>query len=443
MRLLSEEYEMSVLIPVLVAMAQQTTKVSTDQDYKETLAMLGVTSLRPGADGFRDNLPNSQNKDETKAELYKNYPELLKFEGGRPVKTKSDWERRRRELFALFDQEIYGKVPAKTPRVTWEVTKSEVADEAGMKVLRKTLVGHVDNSSYKAVKVDIPLVLVVPATEKKVKVPVILEFGFGFGRPPARPGQAPVASWTDMVLKKGWGYAVLTPTGVQADNGGGLREGIIGLVNKGQLRKRDDWGALRAWAWGASRVLDYFESDSNVDAKRVAIEGISRYGKAALVTMAYEPRFFAGFVGSSGSGGAKLWRRDFGEREGNIASSGEYHWMAPEFINYAGPKTPGDMPVDQHQLIALCAPRAVFVGCGSPKVEGTWVDDTGMFRATVMASPAWELLGAKGLAATTMPDEDHGLTDGVLAWRQHSGGHTNVPNFPAFLEWFGQRLGPK
>ena len=123
-------------------------------------------------------------------------------------------------------------------------------------------------------------------------MPVILEFGWNF---PAgfRMPQQQGPTWQQQVLEKGWGYAVLVPTSIQADNGAGLREGIIGLVNKGQPRKLDDWGALRAWAWGASRAMDYFQTNPDIDAKRVAIEGLSRYGKAALVTLAYEPRILS------------------------------------------------------------------------------------------------------------------------------------------------------
>ena len=159
------------------------------------------------------------------------------------------------------------------------------------------------------------------------------------------------------MLAKGWGYAIIVPNSIQADNGAGLTKGIIGLCNKGQPRKPDDWGALRAWAWGASRALDYFETDPAVDAKQVGIEGLSRYGKAALVAMAYDPRFAIGFIGSSGEGGAKLHRRNFGELVENLTGSGEYHWMAGNFLKYGGPLTPGDLPVDAHELIALCAPR--------------------------------------------------------------------------------------
>ena len=163
------------------------------------------------------------------------------------------------------------------------------------------------------------------------------------------------------MLAKGWGYAILIPTSIQADNGAGLTKGIIGLCNKGQPRKVDDWGALRAWAWGASRALDYFETDKAVDAKQVGIEGLSRYGKAAIVTMAYDERFAIGFIGSSGEGGVKLHRRNFGELVENVASSGEYHWMAGNFLKYAGPLKWDDLPVDSHELVALCAPRPVFI----------------------------------------------------------------------------------
>ena len=151
----------------------------------------------------------------------------------------------------------------------------------------------------------------------------------------------------------------------------------IGLCSKGQPRNPEDWGTLRAWAWGASRALDYFETDPAVDAKQVGIEGLSRYGKAALVTMAYDQRFAIGLIGSSGEGGAKLHRRNFGELVENLTGSGEYHWMAGNFLKYGGPLTPGDLPVDAHELIALCAPRPTFISYGAstgPGAEGQWVD---------------------------------------------------------------------
>ncbi len=204
-------------------------------------------------------------------------------------------------------------------------------------------------------------------------------------------------------------------------------------MNKGQPRKPDDWGALRAWAWGASRALDYLQGDHAVDARHVGIEGLSRYGKAALVAMAYEPRFASGFIGSSGAGGAKILRRNFGEQVENIASSAEYHWMAGNFLKYAGPLTVDDLPVDANELIALCAPRPVFNSSGAQLVEGGWVDAKGMFRGAVGAGPVYRLLGKKDLGTVDMPPVETALMDGDIAFRQHAGGHTTGPNWPAFL----------
>jgi hypothetical protein len=324
-------------------------------------------------------------------------------------------------------------------------------------VITKEITGRVDNSADTSIVVNIRLTLTTPAKAKH-PVPVIMEFGFvfppGFKFPgmPERKG----ASWQEQVLDKGWGYAIYVPTSVQPDNGAGLTEGIIGLVNKGQPRPPDQWGALRAWAWGASRTLDYFETDKSVDAKKIGIEGLSRYGKAVLVTMAYDQRFAVALVGSSGKGGAALYRRDFGEAVGNLCSSGGYHWFAGNFLKYV--LKPEDLSVDSHELIALCAPRPVFISCGSPEKEGNWVDDKGQFMAAVAAAPVYELLGERGLSdgplrggtssapeasasgrpLVEMPPIGTSLLGGTLAFRQHREGHTVDPNWPYFLE-FAQR----
>ncbi len=187
---------------------------------------------------------------------------------------------------------------------------------------------------------------------------------------------------------------------------------------------------------GRSRALDYFETDKAVDAKQVGIEGLSRYGKAALVAMAYEPRFAIGFIGSSGEGGAKLHRRNFGELVENLTGSGEYHWMAGNFIKYGGPLTPADLPVDAHEMIALCAPRPTFISYGAstgPGAEGQWVDQRGSFLAAVAAGPVFRLLGKKDLGTSEFPEVETSITDGELAFRQHKGGHTTGPNWPTFL----------
>ncbi len=268
-----------------------------------------------------------------------------------------------------------------------------------------------------------------------------MEFGFKFPKGFALPSPAQTAKepdWQQQVLEKGWGFAILYPYSVQADHGADLTQGVIGITNKGQFRKPDDWGALRAWAWGASRALDYFETDKTVNAKQVGIEGHSRFGKAALVTMAYDTRFAIAFISSSGEGGAKLHRRNFGELVENVAGTGEYHWMAGNFIKYAGPLTPKDLPVDAHELIALCAPRPVFISGGEK--GDAWVDPRGMFMATVQAGAVYKLLGKKDLETEIFPPVGTSLLEGDLAFRQHTGGHTPAPNWPTFIEFASRYL---
>jgi len=263
---------------------------------------------------------------------------------------------------------------------------------------------------------------------------------------PIAPGSSAVSqgyegpAWQELTLAKGWGIAYLNPASIQADNGAGLTKGIIGLVNKGEPRKPDDWGQLRALGWGASRAMDYFETDKAVDAKRVAIHGHSRGGKAAVVAMAYEPRIATGFISSSGEGGVKLHRRNYGEIVDNLAATNEYHWMAGNFLKYAGPLTWNDLPVDAHELLALCAPRPVFIGAGNlvdPAYDignsDAWADAKGMFMAAVAAEPIYKLLGKKGFGANVFPPIETTLIDGDIGFRQHTGGHTPGPNWPAFL----------
>lgn len=423
-------------------------QLTAEQDHQRLLDLLHIRELRRGPDGDPKS-PRAANFDETRVQPYK-LPDPLVLKKGQRVKSaEAWWQQRRPELVEIFDREIYGRVPREAPKVIWQVvhTKHETSEAGGplgqgIPLITKEIVGHLDNGSYPLINVDIQLSLTTPANAGG-PVPVMLEFGVS---PEAQANirkrftdaqweayQGPGPDWRSQLLAKGWGYAILIPTSVQADNGAGLTHGVIGLTNKGQPRKLDDWGALRAWAWGASRALDYLETDKSVDARQVGIEGLSRYGKAALVAMAYEPRFAVAFVGSSGEGGAKLSRRTFGEQVENIASASEYHWMAGNFLKYAGPLTRDDLPVDAHELIALCAPRPVFISSGSQEVEGGWVDARGMFLAAVGAGPVYELLRKKDLGTAQFPPMETALLDGDIAFRQHRYGHTTGPNWPSFL----------
>jgi sialate O-acetylesterase len=419
---------------------------TAEQDHQRMLDALNIKSLRPGADPRSPNASNAPNYDESRANPYPTLPDALVLKSGKRVTTpKMWWDTRRAQIVEDFDREVYGRVPASLPAVHWEVVSTTQEKIGAVPVITKQLLGHVDNSAYPQVMVDIELSVTTPA-QASGAVPVVMELYFkpraGLQLPPPPPGPQP-KDWREQVLAKGWGFALLNPTSIQADNGAGLTRGIIGLANKGQARKPDDWGALRAWAWGASRALDYLETDRAVDATRVGIEGLSRYGKAALVAMAYEPRFAIGFIGSSGAGGAKLHRRDFGERVENLAAPSEYHWMAGNYLKYAGPLTPKDLPVDAHELIALAAPRPLFIGAGSQEVEGGWIDARGSFMAAAAAGPVYRLLNRKDLGTTTLPPQETPLVAGDLAFRQHSGGHTNAPNWETFLSFADRYLSGK
>jgi len=435
-------------------------KFSGDGDHQNMMEQLGIKVLRRGAD------PNNQSTfDEAVANKYP-LPELMTMNDGTKVVTAEQWRKRRAEIQEDFEREVYGRIPENVPKVTWEVTKTSIGNSGGIPTITKILIGHVDNSAYPFIAVNIQASLTTPVNAIG-PVPVMVEFGAGFEGAPsfrrARPTTSPGGTvqtrggfnrgsgepiWHQLVIAKGWGYASINPASIQAD-GPTLTSGIIGLTNKGQPRKPEDWGTLRAWQWGVSRLLDYFETDKSVDARQVGIEGLSRYGKAAIVTEALEERIAIGFIGSSGEGGTKLHRHIFGEAVENLAG-GEYYWMAGNFMKYGasdavfGPRTAGDLPVDSHELIAMCAPRPCFISHGVvEKGDAKWVDAHGSFMAAVAAGPAYRILRKKDLGTpgdylTDPMPPVLTLIGGELAWRQHTGGHSVAENWPAFIEWSGQ-----
>ncbi len=475
----------------------QLVNFTADQDHQNMMDELGVKSLRPGPSG-NESAPNHANYDETKANPYPDLPDVLVLKNGKKVTTPGMWWKQRLpEIAEDMEREVYGRLPKKIPRVTWTVAISEREFVGRIPVIARQLVGHVDNSDYPLIEVNISMTLVTPANAMG-PVPVLMMFGSsvfpnpvqpnrqdfdklnsvlrellsrdpaikeildkypaysplvrptgigpsGFPMPPGSvTGDVPS---TQQLIADGWGYVLIDPSSIQADNGSGITRGIIGLVNKGQPRKPDDWGALRAWAWGAARGLDYLETDSTVDARHVGIEGVSRYGKAALVTLAFEPRFTLGLIGSSGKGGTTLHRRNFGEAVESL-TGGEYYWMAGNYIKYGesegkyGNMNAGKLPVDSHELIAMCAPRPVFISYGIPeKGDAKWLDHQGSYMAAVAAGSVYKLLGAKDLGVSNdyhtekMPEVNVSLSGGELAWRQHDGGHTDGPNMKYFIEW--------
>ncbi|HEA22262.1 MAG TPA: acetylxylan esterase [Pricia antarctica] len=436
-----------IFLTTITTIAQNTT-ISKDSTVKYTeidflnmKEQLGITlPNRPGPSGNPSD-PNAANSDETKVVPYTLPNPLVSINGTKILTEEAWWNLRRPEIVEQFETEMYGRKPQNIPDVTWTVVSEKDTLAGPYPVTERLLMGKVDNADYPQIDVTIELLIGLPKDLKQA-TPLVTRFGFidwPFGPPPAEPNSYFMSSyeplWKQQLISQNWGYAILVTSSVQADNGAGLTSGIIGLVNKGKHRSTEDWGALRAWAWGAEKVMDYFETDALIDANRIGIEGTSRYGKAALVTMAFDTRYALGFIGSSGAGGASLLRRNFGEMIENLASSSEYHWFSGNFIKYASTLKIDDLPVDAHELIALCAPRPVFISVGSPLIEGNWVDGKGMFLAGVEASPVYELLGKNGLPNTTYPTMGSALTDGEIAFRQHAGGHSTGPNWSTFISW--------
>lgn len=471
---------------------------TSDQDHQKMMDQLGIKALRPGPSGD-EKAPNHANYDEAKANPYSNVPDPLTMNDGQKVTTPAMWwEKRRPEIVEMFSKYVYGRVPGSVPKVKWTVNTVDHEMMGFTPVIAKDVEGVVDNTSYPAISVHLHMMVVLPVRAKG-PVPVLMMFGRAAFPNPNEPSGGDLdkinKAWESVLVQQdpslkqvfeqhpawqpvkatpfafpqlnedgglpntwqlvaaGWGFVLFDPVSAQADDGAGITRGIIGLVNKGQPRKPEDWGALRAWAWGAGSGFDYLATDPAVDAKHVGIEGVSRYGKAALVTMAFDQRFAMVLVGSSGKGGATLLRRNFGEAVESL-TGGEYYWMAGNFMKYGaseatfGRMTPGDIPVDSNELIALCAPRPTFISYGIPaKGDAKWLDQEGSFMATVDASRVFTLLGAKGLdvegnyLTAQMPPVNTGLLDGQLAWRQHDGGHTDAPNMKYFIQWADKLIG--
>lgn len=382
------------------------------------------TDGNPGHTIVRSGWGHWNNYDESSAWIGP-LPEVLTTDDGRTVTTPALWWKvRRPELLRLFATDVYGKIPDHTPAVTWHSSAPQSAAD-GSVTTRWT--GLIDNRAYPSAHPRIELSVTLPAGAKgRVPVVVVLDGGFRFPgwRPP--PGPTP----RDQVLARDWAYAVFTTAPLQEDSGAGLRTGIIGLVNRGAPRKPDDWGVLAAWSWGLSRAADLLQRLPSIDSRCLALEGHSRWGKAALLAAALDTRWTATYSSCSGECGAKLHRHDIGESVDNVCGPSEYHWMAANFLRYAGHWN--RIPVDQHELIALVAPRALLITGGT---EDLWSDPVGEFQACVAAAPVYRLLGARGPGTAVMPSPDVALDRGDLAFRLHRGGHTDLPDWPVFLDF--------
>ena len=380
--------------------------------------------------------------------------------------TAATWGERRAKIFDEV-QKIYGYIPAEASQVKIEWTIGEPQEVKEVRSFGRQTVptipfrqyavtGKIDVSSYPQLS-EAPVitgVLRIPASVPAgQKVPLVINYTWTYGRF-FMPDEA---LWNAMA-PSGIGVLYFNPTALQPDNGQGLSGHLIGLVGKGSWRKPYDWGTLVAWSWGVSRMVDLFEKDGSlIDATRIAVSGHSRYGKGALVAMAYDTRIAAAYPSSSGAMGVAPSRRHWGEDLENCADVSEYHWIAGDAMRYQGvdasstdgymPRKVINMPVDAESLVALCAPRPIFIGSGEVSKGDAWADPYGMYLTAAAASPVYELLGKKGLVMEDkmlykekniqipMPVTDKAYLDGDIAYRRHNGGHEQAPNYPSFKQF--------
>lgn len=385
------------------------------------------TRLPPDADGNARRLVlatgHETNYDESKVGSH-TLPDPLVFADGRPVRIPDDWSARRQEILRLYERHIFGRVPATAPSVTWRVVATNPNAREGAARMKRLLATATAGTRQSEFEVN----LLTPAAASD-PVPVILMLNFGGGGSDGPPADPPIAA---ELLARGWGFASVRNQDIQPDRADGFTEGVIGIsLRPGQTRQApDEWGTVSAWAWGVSRVIDYLVSDPAVDSNRIALFGFSRNGRTALWASAQDERIAAVFAAAPGEVGASLARRDYGETVSDMAQN--FGWQfAGAFQEWIGREH--EMPVDAHMLIALSAPRPVFLTGGT---RDQWADPRGMFLAAQAASPVYELLGRRGIAQASFVPPDTGVTTGDIGWYYHTGGHAApAADWRAFAEF--------
>ncbi len=374
------------------------------------------------------------NYDETKVVEYTPI-NLLEMNHGSLISTSDEWfENRRPEVWKDVTEQVWGVIPDESllPSVTFTTIENN-GGEGDKAYIEKEILGTIDITSYPEVR-NIPKITAtvrLPANSKNA--PLMIMFT-------SRRFSNMDNFWNENV-PQGWGVCFFYLSDLQPDNGTFLTSYLIGLVNKGNWRTPTDWGTLAAWSWGVSRLIDYFETDAAVNAKQIGITGHSRYGKATLVTMAYEPRLAIGFPSCAGALGTSMVRRHLAQDLENISWDREYHWVAGNFFKWMGslnegeylPRKVENMPVDAHSLLALCAPRPVFLNGGT---QDSWTDSYGIYLTGVGATPVYDLIGAKGLVMEDgKPVVDVSYDEGDIAYRKHEGGHTPQPDWESFFKF--------
>jgi hypothetical protein len=409
------------LAAALPALAQQAAGPTADDIHEMERQRFGFGELVPGRDSDQAS-PRAANFDEARVGNLEPPPLFASPADATP----EGWASRRQDLARLIEDNWVGRIPeaANDLRVVWR--KEAAPGRKGYDT--EQWIGQIltpDGRSGPTIDATITF------PKRAKRVPALIDYTYIWPAGFKLPGPPPPDT-EGMVMKRGWAHVAYRPTLLQADTAAQMGQGVIGLVR--WPRERHDWGALRAWGWGARKLREELAKDPRIDGGQISLAGHSRFGKAVLVAAAFDHAFADALVSSSGAGGAKLMRRDFGEAWTNMAGSYAFHWYTPQVMEYAGHKTVADLPVDAHELIALRAPRPLFISSGSADKGDAWVDPKGMWIATSLAEPAWQLYGLPVPASAEMPKVLVGYRDFPLAFYQHDQGHVPWPSYESFMD---------
>jgi hypothetical protein len=390
------------------------------------------------------------NYDEAKVGTY-TLPDPLLLADGKPVRDAKTWnEKRRAEIVRLFEENQYGRAPGRPAAMSFDVFDKGTPALDGKAIRRQvTIYFSADKAGPK-----MDLLVYVPANAAG-PVPLLLNIGFSansstvndpgvkvgevWGRDkkkvPAGQGMNFGRVNVARLLDAGLGFATVYYGDIDPDFLGGVPYGVRALYLKpGQSEPAaDEWGSIAAWAWGLSRAMDYLETDKGVDAKRVAIMGVSRLGKTVMWAGAHDTRIALVIASCSGEGGAALSRRNYGETIAHLTEATRYPYQfAGNYAKYANQVD--RLPVDGHMLVALIAPRAVLLQTGD---KDFWSDPKGEFLAAVAAGPVYRLLGKQGLDTDQMPAAGVPILH-TIGYFMHAGGHGTIPSdwdqFVAFMQ---------